>query len=382
MTQIEQIERIHGLPTDEVIRSEMVQIFKNVDFVDPFTGIEDAVLIPQRPLGALSDFAVGIVPLVHARFIEGTNDGAQLLHDTEFLAEQAQVHVEAGLSPEDADLAQLDACVVQDALHTYGIAPGHKLTSLVERLSAATGMIPRASYEALTEINPIDIANFDPRTFTGTVAEIGFYRTHGLIESDLAQVIDLIQMSMAEFPSEFANSLECFFHSMNTTFARVVLTTGHMIDALDGADFNRMRQYLSTREQNEQMLKGASAAFSARIPLIDFLTVADIPEKSERYVADNRKYFPRNGQREMDEAIRLAREHKTLPYLIENHPNAESLRNDLQIMRAMMHMFRLEHYRLAVKFIPEAIHGHGSGTGGEADAGSFLRDRIKSFSSH
>lgn len=354
--------------------------------------IETKQRVPQRPLGLVSNFVVEKLPLLVSSVDEGKHQSDALLIAIETilssleadtvgsLLSRASFQQEsfAGRYPFDQQLDQaaFDLKILETVLVTYGLPVPDKLVSLVNQFSEATFQLPVITYEDLIYINP----GSDPRTFTrGEVgdSEYNFYLSHLRIEQTLEAVIRQVEYAAFQLEDN---------HNTNqalTELDRAIQIFGTALAELKtiGMDMPRnnfavFRKFFNTHPTRG--LKGPSGAFTAAVPVLDMLLGGENLDASYfDYLRDNEMYFPRSGRQKMADAYKKIENGKTLTALAASIENPQELVDRLQTISAQLRQFRGQHYKGVKHQIPGAVSGTVAGTGGEADPGKFLRQRMK-----
>ena len=114
-----------------------------------------------------------------------------------------------------------------------------------------------------------------------------------------------------------------------------------------------------------------------RVPVLDFLLggfpiFAEYPKLEEEI-----GYYPRAGQKDIQLARAKAQTGQSLIDLSRALGNPSELYQPLQSMSGAIREFRGQHMKVVRHQVPEALANNTAGTGGEDDAGSFLRKRLR-----
>ena len=140
--------------------------------------------------------------------------------------------------------------------------------------------------------------------------------------------------------------------------------------------FATFRRYLGAKPERG-LEKGASAAFSANVPIIDILLGGrNLPQSFYDYLEENRRYLSR-GAIDLDEATDIADSGLSLGTLYERLGQPKDLFIYLNLASSLMHEYRLAHYRAVSRQVPEALKDETPGTSGETSPGTFLRRRME-----
>jgi len=313
---------------------------------------------PQRPLGEVSDFVVQHMPGVLAHIRSGELPVQRLVQHANDLV--------SGLSPEVMNsfpeprtssgfgdwvsthpplmIAHLDATMLEAGIVHSGGIPPKSLTQLVDRLSGMTNQLPVITYEGIAYANPQN----DVRTFTGDEQgrphpiEADFYRGHPLIDqgfenaalnmrSAISAISDPeLRVKLSRGPKEMLE--EACNDLVKANALMVAYKSPHLTES-----FRTFRLYLGSHPTRH--LKGPSGAFSASVPLVDILLAGrSLPTPMIEYLTRNLMYFPRQGRRELTQALQESAEGKTLFDIVspahELHDLTEEIKEQVRIFRS------------------------------------------------
>lgn len=342
-----------------------------------FSEIEYDIRIPERPLGSVSNHVVEVMPSQLQNVREGGISNTEFTDRCQKIVEGMEVDP-LNLRDSDLDVALLDLKMMEAAIvHSRGIAPG-KLTNLVDQMSSLTNQPSGITYEEIVLINP----QLDKRTFTnGRVGQIeaDFYEGHrrievGLVDSRevLEQNITLLQTGTPQVISEAAMNFREFERRLYT----LVKTTEVIGMNMSKEGFAQFRQYLGTHPGRGT--KGPSGAFTPVVPVIELYLAGDrLPPEYFNYLKENEIYFPRRGRLNIASALSFVHSGQTVNAVSNQLGNPKELQESIEAIGAQVRKFRGNHYKAVRHQIPGAIAGNISGTGGEDDPGTFLRNRMK-----
>lgn len=334
--------------------------------------------IPNRPLGPVSNFVVEQLPVVLERIRADRTSASDLIEQVDSLITILPFGTvrRALTSPYQCDLASLDLKMLEAGIVHSNLIPGSSLIRLVDEFSEATDQPPGLTYEEIVMINPLS----DRRIFTrGEVGktEARFYQAHRIIEEHLASVTEVVRagiFSLVDGQSdteEVAKSLVDVQRDI-----RSVVGYTHSLGLQNREHFSEFRMYLNSHPLRGT--KGPSGAFTAGVPTLELLLAGNVlPEAYMGYLQENYQYFPRQGRKEIDEARALVQKGLTLVSLSQRFGNPPALENCVRDFSQLIRLFRGEHYKTVKNQVPEALSGQVTGTGGEQNPGTFLRERIK-----
>lgn len=313
----------------------------------------------KRPLGSVSDFVVEEMP----RILE--SQPKELVHWCGRLDSVAPVlH-----ASEDRDLALLDLKMLEVGIVHSGLQAPSKLLELVDQFAGSE--VPGLTYEDLVFVNPAN----DRRAFTrGEVGETEktFYSSHTLIETCLNQVIEKVRRAIQKVEvAGIQDSLEIVENRLD-----LVLSVLASLYQMRPEHFSVFRKYLNSHPVRG--LKGPSGAFTAGIPILEVMTRGDeLPPEYFTYLTENMKYFPRAGQKMLQEVLTWSATGNTLTSL-SRHAGADPvLGNMVEMIGTFLNKFRAMHYPIVPRQVPEIVHGDVAGTGGEKNPLAFLRERMR-----
>lgn len=334
--------------------------------------LEAFVRKPIRPLGKISDFVVEVLPDHLAAIQEGRMEigGLSLLVEQQLQGVDADL-VGDVLTGRDREIALLDLLIMQSALgNSKGEVP-HVLTHMIEHFAKKEGRIPALTYEDVILINPLDT---DPRTFTrGRVgqAELAFYQTHAVIEEQGGAINKIVKQALVDLQQ---GDMQQAVHVLSGIAESSQIIVAEMLGmkALNPKDFAAFRDYFGGYPEGN---KGPSGAFSPAIAVLDVLLSGnDLTEDRHAYLGDNRQYFPREGQREIDEAYALVSHTGALD---SYRGQDQTIDQEIGALHHFLTKFRGNHEVRVREQIPQALEGKISGTGGETDVATFLRERTQ-----
>lgn len=332
-----------------------------------------------RPLASFSDFVVEKMPeLLESRPEEVARRCTEF---GIFWSGGAWAALSTGIETDvDIDLALLDLKMVEAGIVHSGLTAPTQLVSLID--NSVGGGLAGLTYEDLVLVNPTD----DMRTFTrGEVGdtERRFYRMHREIEGHLECAIKKIRRAMSCLPTVAPGSGADYWYvesairalrGIEDDLAPVITATAGLKQMLP-EHFTAFRKYLNSHPVRG--LKGPSGAFTAAVPTLELLLRGDeLPAEYFKYLEGSMRYFSREGRKAISEALHLL-PHNTLVSLWHKEGENPILRSRIDVVGTFLNDFRASHYRTVAHQIPEAIRGEISGTGGEANPGVFLRERIK-----
>lgn len=276
------------------------------------------------------------------------------------------------------DLALLDMKYLDAAhFHLFG-SRMDVIKDLIDDTALTLGRPSILTYEELVMINPLD----DLRLFSKGVrakAERTFYTIHYDIEDILRAVItDLVMIRDnlvatgkmgAEDPALVKYNIEHFNH--------VFQNIGMMMRDLSRDEFLKFRTYISAygKMGEPDYLPGPSGAFTASIPIVEFLLAGDQSEKDYLiFVSKNFLHYPvvqRNLMKQLAEGY-LAGEAKSLLTLADEQDDEQELRSALRGLADKLKTFRQKHMGMVRSKLPESFKG-SMGAGNTRD---FLENRI------
>lgn len=326
-----------------------------------------------RPLREISDFVVEKLPEMLEKPSEVLVTRAAFLLQ-EFWHGLTLADCINGV--EEKDLALLDLKMLESGIVHSGLTPPQQLSELIDGLSGSR--LPSLSYEDLIFINPLH----DLRLFTcGIIGETEkfFYHSHRLIEDSLWWVIRIVKKWIGLKIASEDNPIWCQV-SANDIKAELseVIKKMAALAQMPPEHFAAFRRYLTSHPVRK--LKGPSGAFTARIPTLELLFRGnELPLSYTDYLTQNDKYFPRGGRRELRQAMRVVRGHRTL---IETSRwdgvhDWQELKATIETLGTFFDQFRSVHLSAVAKQIPEALKGNLAGTGGESNPGEFLKKRME-----
>lgn len=333
---------------------------------DEFSRPEDVARVPCRPLGAVSDYAAGQLPLDIRDVRRGALEPSSFREFASSITRDTRIPQD--LSPADAALARTDVMMLQQSLQACGAEPSESVHMLADRIAERRPVsLPSLSYEDLVLANPPD----DPRTFhLGNVgrSELFFYGVHRSIESllfDLHARLDGILQLRAEsqFADECVSCLESIKQHMES-----------LKDELSVADFGAMRgAFLPNQRRN---IAGPSGKHSAGFYAIDSLLVGDMEEMSAFNDSKRREFglFPVgdfDGPYASQDTMISVDEH-----LRKNNPTMRQLGNRATraVLQGMLDVRKM-HYQLYATFVRPGI----AGTGGAKDVAAYLKIPLRIY---
>jgi hypothetical protein len=331
---------------------------------------------PDRPFEALSSYVVETMPMVLDDIRKGHTHVDELIKGAEARVPFFRMSVFA--NPKARDLAGLDAKMLEAAIVHSGGTPKRGLATLVDDLSRATGMKAGITYEDLIFINPL---KSDPRLFTtgeAGRAERDFYLGHRLLEDPLRQAVQKCKDASEVLQVRGKQGIVkagTLLHEAQRLFIPVTSYTSQIGQNMSKESFKIFRQYLGGN--TDRNIVGPSGKFTAGIPTLDFLLgglaiVAEYPKLEEEM-----GYYPRAGQKEIQMARAKAQSGQSLIDLSRAFGNPKELFGPLQTMSSAIREFRGAHMKAVRHQVPEALANTATGTGGEDDAGTFLRKRLR-----
>ncbi len=311
---------------------------------------------PYRPLGALSDFVVTELPEA---------SGSDCCRAVEAYQNDPV------LSGESRTLAALDATMLEAKIVASGEAVPAGLTALVDQLTLPG--VPGLTYEGLVLVNPLH----DLRRFTcGTigVTEALFYNQHRLIEIALSASLDLIENARESLESgaSWTQAAPVLQEAKEQAFSTLI-TAMDRLATMPKDHFAVFRRYLGSHPTRG--IKGPSGAFSATLPTLELEIRGQVQAELIAYLTDNWQYFPNRDQPQLAAALQRSATGRTLRHLAQQTGGAAATEM-LQDMVNLLRQWRGHHYRAVRRQIPEAVSGSLTGTGGEANPGAFLRQRM------
>lgn len=343
--------------------------------IEIFTNQEIA-RTPDRPLGEISNFVTETLPSKLAQIRAGNTDVLDLSNfisglldnldqnQIEYLLElSGPVTSFAGSYPYDMRLAlaTLDLKMLEASIVHSGGIPDERLIQLVDKFSEGVGQLPVLTYEELVYVNPLQS---DPRVFSlGDVSnhERDFYYGHRLIEAQLNNGIRHIHYLLNNNDVNVLRDM----NYINACVDRAVNTMSMYHRVFNPDDFLEFRGYLGSHPIRN--LKGGSGAFSPAVPVLELiLNRASLEQTDFEYLEKNKRYFPIQGQREIDDAMRMNQD------LITKYPEHAEMIGQIT---TQVRRFRAHHYRAVNTHIPQALEGDLTGTAGE-DPKTFLKRRI------
>lgn len=331
---------------------------------------------PDRPFEALSSFVVKEMPQILDGIRAGRVHVDELVHAAEMRIPVYRMSVFA--NPKARDLAGLDAKMLEAAIVHSGGLPKRGLAAFVDDLARATGMKAGITYEDLIFINPL---KSDPRLFTtgeAGRAERDFYLGHRLLEDPLGETVEKCKKAVNLLGTQGRSGIlraGTLLQEAQKIFIPVTTYTHHIGQDMNKDKFKIFRQYLGGNPQRG--LVGPSGKFTAGIPILDFLLgglpiMAEYPKLEEEM-----GYYPRAGQKEIQNAQAKAESGQSLVDMSRELGNPRELYEPLQAMSGAIREFRGQHMKAVRHQVPEALANTAAGTGGEDDAGSFLRRRLR-----
>lgn len=344
-----------------------------------------------RPLKRVSDFVVEEL----TEMLE-TPSKALVAH-VEFLLQEFKHELTLAdciTGAPDRDIALLDLKMLESGVVHSGLTPPKQLVELIDRLTPS-GTVPALTYEELIFVNPLH----DCRTFTrGDVGntEKNFYVTHGLIEGSLGRVIAIVKdcilagkapwSGMRSVPLGPGRTCRDGTEYVQEELSEVLQKVTEL-SAMPPDHFVLFRKYLASHPLRN--LKGPSGAFTASIPVLDLLLRGnDLPPNYPDYLRENMRYFPCDGQKEIQNAIHTVSANQTLVEIWRRRPNVvrkfsdperdtQELKRMIDAIGEFLNAFRRAHMGAVARQIPEALKGNLAGTGGESNPGQFLRQRME-----
>lgn len=339
--------------------------------IDTGSNLTEVVRKPIRPL-AISDFVVEVLPERLEEVRAGTLSINDLSADIGNRLQDADIGaISYFVTGKEREIALLDLLILQSALGNSGGEVPQKLTDIIGHLAEREGRIPALTYEDVILVNPLDA---DPRTFTtGKVreTEMQFYRAHRTIEEAGLILNELVGESLKYLRGSTIDFAKYLLNQTGLPTA-IILQEMFGLKELDKEDFATFRIYFGGYPKGN---KGPSGAFSPAIATVDvLLSGRDLPEDRHDYLRDNRPYFPRNGQRDIDRAYELV---DSVGALDSHRKEDLSIDEYASKLHQFLTLFRSAHQGRVGEQIPEALKGLIPGTGGEVDVATFLRERIK-----
>jgi len=334
--------------------------------------------IPERPLGAVSDFVVERLPM-ELEAIRVGSDTQKVTNLVGSLIENLSHEKIAKVmrSPHNLGLAGLDLKMLEAGIVQHGGKAPEKLTHLVDIFSREANQPPGLTYEELIDINPPG----DKRTFTkGQVgrSESDFYEGHRRIEHHLQNGIHAISHGINILIERNLEGIQRAVGNIQDArgeMARVVGYMGDFRSKFSKDHFSEFRPYLDPHPTRG--LKGPSGAFSARIPVLELFVVGDqLLEEHKPYLENNIVYFPREGRRQIKKAIDASENGLTLFAQSNRLGNPDELIVSIANLYSTFFDFRSQHYGAVAHHVPQALTGEVKGTAG-SDARQFLTERIQ-----
>jgi hypothetical protein len=182
-------------------------------------------------------------------------------------------------------------------------------------------------------------------------------------------MIESVQYSFSALPTD---ELEVRYEEINEKLSAVVGLTQQLGEMPEG-HFAQFRRFLTSHPRRGY--KGPSGAFTAKIPILEFMLRGESLSDSYRnYIQDNLRYFPQRDREKLESVQRQP----SLTNIYLNLGKPPELLPLLENVHEFLKQFRATHYRTIAAQIPEAIRdGGAAGTGGEANPGQFLRERMR-----
>ncbi len=322
-----------------------------------------------RPLGPLSDFVVEVLPIALA---ENSQNLTKRAHDV--VSATPRRFVDASYDhPQDRWLALLDMKMLDAALaHTKRETP-LGIYPLID-FFAGDQTHKGLTYEELVLINPRQ----DPRAFsTGEVrtTEVFFYDQHRITEEfcdrmllPTWKLLNALDAKLSPEEIDVLADIPEWQQNLHGMIAPILA-----LQRMNAKHFDAFRPYFNPRPHLEG--KGASGAFSAGHPLLEFLWHGDLlNEKRLEYVRSNWQYFPRRSRRDLTEALNRARSGRTVHALAPIQ--CTKLQSLLGILSSAYETWRAVHITALKKQLPDTYKYDGPGTS-EPQARSFLEGRMR-----
>lgn len=331
---------------------------------------------PERPFEAFSSFVTEQMPRVLNDIRGGKAHVEELIHAAEVRIPEFRMSVFS--NPKARDLAGLDAKMLEAAIVHSGGTPKRRLASFVDELAKVTGMKAAVTYEDLIFINPL---KSDPRLFTtgeAGRAERDFYLGHRLLEDPLSEAVRKCKDAANILGTKGKQGIVRaggLLSEAQQLFIPVTTYTNHIGQNMGKDNFKIFRQYLGGNPQRG--IVGPSGKFTAGIPILDFLLGGHPIVAEYSKLEEEIGYYPREGQKEIQLARAKAQSGQSLVDLSSALGNPQELFRPLQTMSNVIREFRGAHMKAVRHQVPEALANNAAGTGGEDDAGSFLRKRLR-----
>lgn len=258
--------------------------------------------------------------------------------------------------PEDPALllARLDILMLQAAIvHSGGTVPA-TLSKIVALIAEATDRPPAIMYEDIVINNRED----DIRTFTNGLvgrSEADFYNGHRYIEEALDPAINKLY-TILEHPDELSTEqIVELLISVNNAFKATLDFTAIISGRMPREHFvNGFRQYLG--EIKEKNLRGPSGAFTARVPLIEFLIAGEtISQEDIAYQISELRYFPLPHQAALIDALVRSHEGKSVRQIIIKRGSPVEGMTALKEISELYRRFRNIHLRAVERHLPEVV---------------------------
>lgn len=321
-----------------------------------------------RPLWRFSDFVVEELPQLLV------NDIGVIPSRAEEILRGLEPAILSSAHQSNRELALLDLKMAESAIIRTTDDDKHSrvpviLSNTVDWFCGDGLNIPALQYHELVEVNPLS----DMRTFsTGEIrqSEKLFYNSHRVIEHRLSRVLQVCEdfLSSPEPDSQYTHGYESMFD-----FAPIENVLNALRDRMPTDHFMFFRKYIS-KPCPVRDFDGPSGAYSCRIPYLESLFWGNKLPKT--YVDDIRNkiiyYSPEGIQKlskrisELDESNCIVGYSNEIPEVIES----------VKFFIKFMKTFRNSHMGAVRKHLPELLDDKMEGTSGNAEAGTFLKNRI------
>ncbi|MBI4030641.1 MAG: hypothetical protein HY370_03100 [Proteobacteria bacterium] len=326
------------------------------------SSLEAITRIPDRPLGAFSDYVVETLP---ARLEDG---------DGEAMRRGIYPLIPEGLTQNFNKIALLDLKMVFTACGRMAVRCGtgkeeflnhpvhRKLMEAIRQVSPSTPYI--ITYDDIVINNP----ESDPRVFTtGRVgySEKQFYRGHRIIEGHLDASIGTLKEVLSGAPSPIP-LLETCHESLRGAQKALAL----FLTELRTEDFLAFKPFFDTNGYTGE--KGPSGAFSAKAPHVDILVYGrNLPPGCGEYLNANADYFPEG---DLKAALNSLADGASLFDMCRN-PAMQDCRAVCGRIAACLVGFRKLHLKTVLRHIGQGAHGSAEGK----FAAGFLESRVRAF---
>lgn len=340
--------------------------------------LEEMERQPFRPADSLSNFVVEELPNLLNKVRAGQEDISVVAWRAEALATAQLLRVEHFARQGEVQkllVARLDILMLEAAILKSGGVAGPTLSRLVDKLAGITNRPAGLTYEDVVINNPEQ----DIRTFSNGLmgnSEADFYNGHRYIEESLEPSVRDLQAVLTNENTVSTEVVIEVLEQVYASFKTLIAYTGTISKKMPEAHFRGgFRMYLTKLEQRG--LRGPSGAFTARIPLIEYMLMGETLAQSDRdYQIEELQYFPLTHQAKLVEALHEAMAGTSVRQLLIRRGSPEQGMQLLQKMSEIFRFFRVQHLEAVKKHIPEVFEGTAEGTGGY-DARIFLKERIE-----